>query len=1057
MQQYRLVLLLFSKLPLKTTIAMKNLLIICFVLISTFSSAQECNFFPSDTSICGFTIELDIIDDGMIEFDCSLDQVYATSIDNERTTFSFSECGIYNFYHTNTTGCIDTLMITIADPSLSVTSISTDISLSYGDIECPDNVTAGCDGEGSVSIDLPGINDPIWEFCTTASCISTRYTCSSIGDTIDCLVDSIACLDVTIMDESDAGCVATDQFSFIVLNTEGDSVDQNTFLEYIEQLQMSADISCPIIDTVCPSINNNESCSDSTVMDTIIYPIPVRLGGMWTLPVLPELELNDTTIFDFQNTSYELILSPSATFYGPGPLDVRLNEVTLTTSNDTIRSFPYGFDLELLWVEDWIVDTIQVIRELPYDPDGNCLPCGGNFFSNSFSLPGIPAFPCGAVSVSYPDLCQCDMINTEYNVSFLSCSPKSWLLEIDNNVIVDFVEGAEMDNNGNSIIISNPSQEEIIVHTSDYNGCPSIFEVFLEEAIDDIEVQINGPDVLTCLENFTSLEVVGLLNGNRQPLPNTIEWIMPNGNVENSSIIQTSIEGNYTVNYQDVHGCDYSASTFIGYVDISTTESEQAVLCGDESIVLYGEEINAPGFYEIEIDCSLTIEIDVFHFEIEEEFEFFNVCEGESQEVDGQLYSPGQYSIELPGNPCPSILNFTVEEIIFESNIEMQEDCDGRFALELSIDGDVGDISIYRNGDLFTQWTDQAFVEVLIEETDTYKVVFDVEGCIEMETLDLVVESNLPNVQLPDSVIINCNSLLDQIDRIDGLDYQWMTQDGDFVEFDDFTMETSGAYTLIVGNDLDCSVSSEIDIIVVEPLNVDITTTISCENTATGTLGFSNMSGGLAPFTYFLDDILIDDSFTSFGGEHTVTILQGDGCIYEEDIFIDTQFDLVVEEEQDLAFCNNAGVSIDITNDGSLSYEWLDGHDGISRTFTEGGSYDLRISDECSEGITTINVADNRVEQPFLVPNSIRIHSTSGNNTLTVTPLAEVLDYRLTVFGRFGNLIFQTTNISENWNGQFNGSPVVSGVYVWVLESTVLSCSGREEVVLEKGTVAVFD
>jgi len=46
---------------------------------------------------------------------------------------------------------------------------------------------------------------------------------------------------------------------------------------------------------------------------------------------------------------------------------------------------------------------------------------------------------------------------------------------------------------------------------------------------------------------------------------------------------------------------------------------------------------------------------------------------------------------------------------------------------------------------------------------------------------------------------------------------------------------------------------------------------------------------------------------------------------------------------------------------------------------------------------------------------------------------------KFTVYNRYGQLVFQTDNQNNGWDGSFNGKPENPGVFVWTLEYTFLS------------------
>ena len=77
-------------------------------------------------------------------------------------------------------------------------------------------------------------------------------------------------------------------------------------------------------------------------------------------------------------------------------------------------------------------------------------------------------------------------------------------------------------------------------------------------------------------------------------------------------------------------------------------------------------------------------------------------------------------------------------------------------------------------------------------------------------------------------------------------------------------------------------------------------------------------------------------------------------------------------------------------------------------------------------------------------------HNTVFKPVLTYT---EPSAYSLTIFNRWGLIIFETTDISEGWNGKVNNSGSMShvGVYVYLIKYQ----SALEENFQKRGTVTL--
>lgn len=72
----------------------------------------------------------------------------------------------------------------------------------------------------------------------------------------------------------------------------------------------------------------------------------------------------------------------------------------------------------------------------------------------------------------------------------------------------------------------------------------------------------------------------------------------------------------------------------------------------------------------------------------------------------------------------------------------------------------------------------------------------------------------------------------------------------------------------------------------------------------------------------------------------------------------------------------------------------------------------------------------------FYVPNAFTPNGDGLNDIIRPTPVGiHKLDY-FRIYNRFGELVFETANIGEGWNGIYKGKPQPIGNYVWYLKGT---------------------
>ena len=91
-------------------------------------------------------------------------------------------------------------------------------------------------------------------------------------------------------------------------------------------------------------------------------------------------------------------------------------------------------------------------------------------------------------------------------------------------------------------------------------------------------------------------------------------------------------------------------------------------------------------------------------------------------------------------------------------------------------------------------------------------------------------------------------------------------------------------------------------------------------------------------------------------------------------------------------------------------------------------------------------------QEPVIwVPNAFLIN---GFNTVfkPVISFANPENYRLQVYSRWGNMIFQTDDLTEGWNGEYRGERVPEGMYAWFLSIS----DGAGRIYEERGTVMMM-
>lgn len=104
-----------------------------------------------------------------------------------------------------------------------------------------------------------------------------------------------------------------------------------------------------------------------------------------------------------------------------------------------------------------------------------------------------------------------------------------------------------------------------------------------------------------------------------------------------------------------------------------------------------------------------------------------------------------------------------------------------------------------------------------------------------------------------------------------------------------------------------------------------------------------------------------------------------------------------------------------------------------------------------NQAISQSNITCVGTEPRVYVPNVFTINGDGINERLVVGGLF-IETYKIGIFDRWGNKVFESNNRDDSWDGNFDGRPMPSGVYVYTIE-----VSGRTKQQVElTGTVTLI-
>ncbi len=334
-----------------------------------------------------------------------------------------------------------------------------------------------------------------------------------------------------------------------------------------------------------------------------------------------------------------------------------------------------------------------------------------------------------------------------------------------------------------------------------------------------------------------------------------------------------------------------------------------------------------------------------------------------------------------------------------------------------------------------------------------YYTVIDNNGCLVNgdEVFFLINEATELTVNLDDNDGVSCDNAQDGFINISvnggtpNYTYSWFNDDGFFSSDEDISQIAGGTYTVNVIDQNFCETSLSIEIGENEAMIIETTIDECVNNNGTITV---NAFGGQPDYLFeLISENGISQSNTNGifnqveSGNYVIIAYDALNCDVQESVTINSapQADFTLDEYE-FSLSNDPVLFTDLSNDDDIvSWYWNfgDGNNSNeqnpSHLYTEPGIYfvTLTVNDtfNCEDQITQ----EIRVEQDFYsyTPNIFTPNNDGTNDTFAPSLLNINTDtYILTIFDRWGNEIFETSDYNQEWDGkQKNGLSLPSDVY----------------------------
>lgn len=140
------------------------------------------------------------------------------------------------------------------------------------------------------------------------------------------------------------------------------------------------------------------------------------------------------------------------------------------------------------------------------------------------------------------------------------------------------------------------------------------------------------------------------------------------------------------------------------------------------------------------------------------------------------------------------------------------------------------------------------------------------------------------------------------------------------------------------------------------------------------------------------------------------------------------------------------GDTISLTPGVFLTYIWQDGSTKSNLPVTAPGTYSVTVTNTCGSAQQQVTVTAGTCDVKF--PSAFSPDRDGRNDLFGVTGRAGLQSYKLSVFNRWGQKLFESQNPMLGWDGTYRGKLQDGGIYVWVCQY-----SKNNVRLMQKGTV----
>jgi gliding motility-associated-like protein len=304
-------------------------------------------------------------------------------------------------------------------------------------------------------------------------------------------------------------------------------------------------------------------------------------------------------------------------------------------------------------------------------------------------------------------------------------------------------------------------------------------------------------------------------------------------------------------------------------------------------------------------------------------------------------------------------------------------------------------------------------------------VVTDLNGCQGTDSVQLLVFTVPPLVASSDTSLCPGESISLWVDATGWSSFLWSTGASSSTT----ALLPPGTYWVTATDVNGCERSDTVNVAAfgVVPLQLPAETGF-----CTGLNVVLNTGGGYSAYLWN-DGSMADSLVVNLPGTYSVSVVDAHGCELTDTTVVERHDPLAGGMPDSLEVCQFTEASLS-PGSGFSTYHWSNGSMESVLTLSEPGTYTVTVTDgiECVQTFTTV-VTEDPASGLLFLPNAFTPNGDGLNDRFGPTGTTGP-GYHLRVYNRWGELVFETSDPTDGWDGRHHGEWVQEEMFVWVME-----------------------